>query len=91
LFINDEMQKVATSIASLLRLANIPTNIDLVGKPLKKQMDQAADSRFCIIVAPKELEKGNVVFRDMQTGVESQISVESLTDDPHSILNLEKL
>jgi histidyl-tRNA synthetase len=68
LYINEEMQKVAMSIASLLRLANIPTNIDLAGKPLKKQMDQAANSRFCIIVAPKELEAGKVVLRDMKSG-----------------------
>ena len=90
LYINEEMQKVAMSIASLLRLANIPTNIDLAGKQLKKQMDQAADSRFCIIVAPKELEEGKVVLRDMKSGVESQIDIETITDDPKSILNLEK-
>ena len=90
LYINDEMQKVAMSIASLLRLANIPTNIDLAGKQLKKQMDQAADSRFCIIVAPKELENGKVVLRDMKSGAESQIDIETITDDPSSVLNLEK-
>ena len=38
LYINEEMQKVAHSIASLLRLANIPTDIDLAGRNLKKQM-----------------------------------------------------
>jgi histidyl-tRNA synthetase len=90
LYINEEMQKVAMSIASLLRLANIPTNIDLAGKPLKKQMDQAADSRFCIIVAPKELEAGKVVLRDMKSGEESQVDIETITDDPSSVLNLEK-
>jgi len=90
LYINEEMQKVAVSIASLLRLANIPTNIDLAGKPLKKQMEQATDSRFCIIVAPKELEDGKVVLRDMKSGKESQVSIESITDDPGSIFNLEK-
>jgi histidyl-tRNA synthetase len=90
LYINDEMQKVATSIASLLRLANIPTNIDLAGKALKKQMDQASDSRFCIIVAPKELEAGKVVLRDMKSGIESQVEIETITDDPLSVLNLEK-
>ena len=90
LYINEEMQKVAMSIASLLRLANIPTNIDLAGKPLKKQMDQAANSRFCIIVAPKELEAGKVVLRDMKSGEESQVDIETITDDPSSVLNLEK-
>jgi histidyl-tRNA synthetase len=90
LYINDEMQKVAMSIASLLRLANIPTNIDLGGKSLKKQMDQASDSRFCLIVAPKELEAGKVVLRDMKSGIESQVEIETITDDPLSVLNLEK-
>ena len=90
LYINDEMQKVAMSIASLLRLANIPTNIDLAGKALKKQMDQATDSKFCIIVAPKELESGKIVLRNMTTGEESQVSIESITDDPNSVFNLEK-
>jgi len=90
LYINEEMQKVAMSIASLLRLANIPTNIDLAGKALKKQMDQATDSRYCIIVGPKELEIGKVVLRDMKSGAESQVDIETITDNPDSVLNLEK-
>lgn len=91
LYINDETQKVAMSIASLLRLANIPTNIDISGKQFKKQMDQAGNSRFCVIVGPKELEQGKVVVRDMKSGEESQIDIETITDDPVSVLNLEKL
>ncbi len=90
LYINDEMQKVAMSIASLLRLANIPTNIDISGKQFKKQMDQAGDSRFCVIVGPKEIEQGKVVVRDMKSGEESQVTIETITDDPASVLNLEK-
>ncbi len=90
LYTNDEMQKVAMSIASLLRLANIPTNIDLSGKQLKKQIDQATDSKFCIIVGPKELDQGKVVLRDMKSGAESQVDIETITDDPASVLNLEK-
>lgn len=90
LYTNEDMQKVAMSIASLLRLANIPTNIDLAGKVLKKQMDQASDSRYCIIVGPKELDDGKVVLRDMKSGEESQVDIEIITDDPDSVLNLEK-
>jgi len=90
LYVNEEMQKVAMSIASLLRLANIPTNIDISGKQFKKQMDQAANSKFCVIVGPKELEQGKVVVRDMKSGDESQIDIETITDDPVSVLNLEK-
>jgi len=90
LYINDEMQKVAHSITSLLRLNNIPTDIDLAGRNLKKQMDIANNSKFAIIVGPQELEQGNVVLKDMITGTEGTISLEKLTEDPKSILNLEK-
>lgn len=91
LYINEEMQKVAHSIASLLRLNNIPTDIDLAGRNMKKQMDIATDSQFAIIVGPQELENGNVVLKDMINGTEGTISLEKLTEDPKSILNLEKL
>jgi histidyl-tRNA synthetase len=91
LYVNGEMRKVALSITSLLRLANIPTDIDLVGRNLKKQMEIASNARFAIIVGPQELEEGNVVLRDMNDGTEGEISLEKLTDDPNSILNLEKL
>ena len=91
LYINDEMQKVAMSITSLLRLNKIPTDIDLAGRNLKKQMDIANNARLSIIVGPQELEEGNVVLRDMQNGIEGTISLEKLTEDPNSVLNLEKL
>jgi len=90
LYINDEMKKVAHSITSLLRLNKIPADIDLAGRNLKKQMDIASDSRLAIIVGTQELEQGNVVIKDMITGTEGVISLEKLTEDPKTILNLEK-
>ncbi len=90
LYINDDMQKVAMSIASLLRLNNIPTDIDLAGRNLKKQMDNASNARYSIIVGPQELENGNVVLHDMKDGKEGTISLKKLTEDPNSILSLEK-
>jgi histidyl-tRNA synthetase len=91
LYVNQEMQKVAMSIASLLRLNGIATDIDLVGKKLQKQIENATESKYCIIVAPEELEQGKVVLKSMHDGIESQVEIEKLTDDPKSILNLEKL
>ncbi len=90
LYINEEMQKVAMSITSSLRLNNIPANVDLSGRNLKKQIEQAFESKYCIIVAPKELEQSKVILRNMQDGTELQIEIEKLTDDPRSVLNLEK-
>jgi len=91
LYINDEMQKVAHSITSLLRLNNIPTDIDLAGRNMKKQMDIATNAKFAIIVGPQELEIGNVVLKDMINGTEGTISLEKLTENPKSIFNLEML
>ena len=91
LYINEEMQKVAMSITSLLRLNNIPADIDLAGRNLKKQMDIATNAKFSIIVGPQELEEGNVILHDMINGTEGTISLEKLTEDPNSTLNLEKL
>ena len=91
LYINDDMQKVAHSITSLLRLNKIPTDIDLAGRNLKKQMDIANTARFTIIVGPQELDQGNIVLKDMKTGTEGTISLEKLTDDPKSVFNLEML
>jgi len=91
LYINDDMQKVAHSITSLLRLNKIPADIDLAGRNLKKQMDIANTARFTIIVGPQELDQGNIVLKDMKTGTEGTISLEKLTDDPKSVFNLEML
>ncbi len=91
LYVNEEMQKVAQSIASMLRLENIPTDVDIVGRNLKKQMEHAGTAKLAIIVGPDELKEGNVVLRDMVNGTEGTIPLEKLTEDPNSVLNLEKL
>jgi len=85
LYVNEDMQKVAMGIASSLRLHGIKTEIDLVGRPLKKQMELASDSRYAVIVAPKELESGKAVVRDMEDGAETQAEVEKITGDPRSV------
>jgi len=53
LYVNDEMQKHATGLASKLRQKGIPVEIDLSGRSLKKQMESASESKFAVIVAPK--------------------------------------
>ena len=91
LYVNEEMQKVAHSIASMLRLENIPTDVDILGRNLKKQMEHASHAKLAIIVGPDELKEGNVVLRDMTDGTEGTIPLEKLTEDPKAVLNLEKL
>lgn len=85
-FVNDEMKKVAIKVASILRLKGIPTEVDLGGKSLRKQMDLASNSKLVIIIAPKEYEERLVVVRNMKDGSERQIKLDLLLNDPRSNL-----
>ena len=73
-------------LASRLRAKNIPVDIDLIGKQLKKQMESASHSKFAIIIGPKELEQNLVVLRNMNDRTESQINVDELLDNPENYL-----
>lgn len=78
LYINDEMKGHAMSISSSLRKENLSVRIDLVGKPFKKQIEDASNSKFAIIVAPKEWEEGSVSIKDMEEGTQIQIKEKDL-------------
>lgn len=87
-YVNDDMKKIATNIAATLRSKGIPTEMDLSGKPLKKQMEVASHSKYVIIVAPKEYDTNSVVVRNMKDGSEKQVKLESILNDPKSSLQL---
>ena len=87
-FVNEDMRKVAVSIASQLRLKGIPAEVDLTGKPLRKQMEMASSSRYVIIAAPKEYADNSVIIRNMDNGSERQAKIESVLSNPRSSLQL---
>ncbi len=87
-FVNDDMQKIAIGLASQLRLKNIPVNVDLSGKSLKKQMEIASNSKRVIIVAPKEYADNCVIIRNMEDGSEKQVKMDIILNDLKSSLQL---
>lgn len=87
-FVNSDMQKIAISIASQLRLNGISTDVDLSGKSLKKQMEIASTSKRVIIVAPKEYADNCVIIRNMGDGSERQIQLDVMLNDIKSSLQL---
>jgi histidyl-tRNA synthetase len=87
-FVNDDMQKIAINIASQLRLNGIPTDVELSGKSLKKQMEIASGSKYVIIVAPKEYAENCVILRNMEDGSEKQIRTDSVLNEIKSNLQL---
>ncbi|NDF26636.1 MAG: histidine--tRNA ligase [Nitrosopumilaceae archaeon] len=88
LFINDEMAKHAINIASKLRDKGLAVEIDLVGRQFKKQMENASNSKFAIIVAPKEYASGQVIIKNMSDGKETVTPTESLFSKTDSLFIL---
>src|SRR5579885_2126408 len=85
-FVNDEMKKIAISIASKLRTRGINVDVELYGKPLRKQMELASESKYSIIVAPKEYANKMLIIRNMSDGSDRQIEIESLLNNPQTSL-----
>ncbi len=86
LYVNEEMKPNAINIASLLRENSIPTDIDLYGRALKKQMEQSTNSKFVIIIGPNEFSRNMVVVRNMSDRNENQILISELLKHMKNIL-----
>ena len=78
LYVNGEMRNTAIILASELRDEGYCIDIDLNDKPLKKQMEQSVDSKFTIIVAPREIDSGMYILRNMTERSEKQFSKDDL-------------
>ncbi len=87
-FVNDDMQKIAINVASKLRLEGIATDVELSGKSLKKQMEIASDSKYVVIIAPKEYAENYVILRNMENGSEASIKIDSVLNEIKSNLEL---
>jgi histidyl-tRNA synthetase len=86
LYVNEEMKPNAIQIASLLRENSIPTDIDLSGRALKKQMEQSTNSKFVIIIGPDEFSKNMTVVRNMSDRNETQIPISDLLEHIKKLL-----
>jgi histidyl-tRNA synthetase len=87
LYATSEMQEEATNLTSQLRSEGISVVIDLAGRPLKKQIELATNSKYASIVGSKEFSEDKVVLRNMQDRTEKQILVDDLITNSKSILS----
>ena len=78
LYVNSEMRNNAIKLTSELRDEGYYVDIDLNDKPLKKQMEQSINSKFTIIVAPKEFDNGMYILRNMTERSEKQLGKDDL-------------
>jgi histidyl-tRNA synthetase len=79
----------ALDIVSILRNSGISTDYNLNERALRKQLDDAASKNavLTVIVAPEEIEKGQVTVRSMTDGTESKQKVNELAKILYNILH----
>jgi histidyl-tRNA synthetase len=88
LFVNEEMARPAMNIASRLREKGLAIEIDLLGRPFKKQMENASNSKFAVIIAPKEYSQNQIIIKNMSDGKETITQIDSLFSNVKSLFTL---
>ncbi len=70
----------AAKVASQLRKAKIPTDIDLLGRSISKNLEYANKNQieFVILMGPREYSQNKIKLRDMKSGDEELISPEQV-------------
>ena len=87
-FASDEARAKALELASTLRSAGIATDYDILGRALRKQLDDASmkGAAAAVIVAPAEIAAGQVTIRSMKDGSESKQSIDKIAQALASML-----
>jgi histidyl-tRNA synthetase len=78
--LNEEMLAQACTIASTLRQAGIPTDIELMRRPVSKALSDA-DRRglqYSVLIGPEEAKQGKVTLRNMKNREQKTIEKEKL-------------
>jgi histidyl-tRNA synthetase len=80
--VSDETREKSYEIAQILREANIPTEIDLFRRKLKKNLNHAnnLNVKKVILVGERDLKEGNITIKDMATGDQELIAIKNILD-----------
>ncbi len=80
--LNDETKKIGAKLARDLRKTLIPCEIDLLGRSLKSQLKEAdrQGSRYVVIIGEDEIKSEKLIVRDMESGVQSYVSVNQILE-----------
>jgi histidyl-tRNA synthetase len=73
-YASDDTKNKAVEIVSALRAGGIAADYDILGRALRKQLDDASmkGASAAVIVAPSEIAAGQVILRSMKDGMESK-------------------
>ena len=80
--IKSDLKLKAFDIAHKLRKNGISTDVDLVGKKLKKILSYAdtLGINYVVLVGAMDIEEGNVTVKDMLTGEQEKVEIENIVD-----------
>ena len=81
--VSEEVKMDACRIAAKLRSAGISTDIEIMGRKMGKAMKYASglDVKYAVIVGAQELEQDSVTVRDMESGEQKLVRIDSLADE----------
>lgn len=81
--ISGETRPKAMQIASALRNNGFVIEYDLQDRTLTRQLDDASskNASVAIILAPKELERGEIIIKSLRTGKERKLHTENLVEE----------
>jgi len=81
--VGDSAREKVLGIVATLRNAGLSVDYDLMRRSLSKNMKYAslAKAKQVIIAGEKELAKGTVTLRDMKSGDQKEIKIESLIEE----------
>ena len=78
--IDANLKVKALELASKLRLEGINVEVEVMGRKLARTLQDAnrRGATHAVILAPKELQEGKIVFRNMQLRIQKAIEIENL-------------
>jgi histidyl-tRNA synthetase len=81
--IGEEPRGEALKIASMLRNAGVPVELEVMGRTVSRALQDAdrKGATHAIILGPKEMEKQEVTLRDMKKREQSTIKVQNLLEE----------
>ena len=91
--VNDTMRSKAIELAQMLRGSGVATDLDLRGRKLGKLFEYAdiMGIPYVLVVGPRDLKEGVVVLRNMISGDEERVPLDSLGKAVNDVIQKEDL
>jgi histidyl-tRNA synthetase len=79
--VNEELMKKAINLSQQLREKGYNVEIEMTGRDLKGQLGLASEiSQYVIILGPKELKEGKVMLKNLDTGEQQSVPLDTVPD-----------